>query len=303
MIHIGIGFDFNFYQHFFAWSTSLSKNNPDQSIHIHAICDGIPDESLKKIRDHVARFGKISFYEIDQDVVSRLVLINTWTASVYYRIFLPAILPTDISRLLYLDLDTLVLSDISLLYNIDMKNFPVAAIYDNYVRIQPDIGIDEEGKYFNSGVLLIDLHRWNDLGISDKAIEYLSANPGNIKFVDQCALNAVLKDNWLSISEKNNLLYSYIPEGMSLKQLKNMLHDVKILHYTLHRPWEMLCKNRFRFLYYHYLKLSGFQYPSKYKDFSIKKIPQWLRIRLVEFYLDCPELQNLWKKFKKVISA
>ena len=42
--------------------------------------------------------------------------------------------------------------------NID--NYVIGAIYDNYVKTQELIGITEEGQYFNSGVLLIDVKKW-----------------------------------------------------------------------------------------------------------------------------------------------
>lgn len=301
MIHLGIGFDRNYLRPLYAWIASVEENNPGQKIFIHAMCLDIPPDELKKIENKIRKFGDIVFYPVDAGKVAEIAVSGQWTAAVYFRLFLPMLIVATIDRLLYMDLDTLVLKDLGSLYQLDLLGHPVAAVYDNYVRLQPLIDIHEEGNYFNSGVLLIDLRLWNRLSISQTALAFLKEHPDKILFVDQCALNAVLKNNWLKIPETFNLLYSYIPSGLSRQQLNVFLTDKVIIHFTLQRPWEMLCKNRFRHLYFRYLKMAGVNDRTKYPDFSMVKIPAWVNIRLMELYFDFYLLQKIWRFIKKMV--
>lgn len=299
--HIAIAFDHHYLQPFYALITSLFVNNEPRSIHLHTITSGISITEKQDIELFVRkRHSQIIFYTVDEQLVNRFVLINKWTPAVYYRLFFPLLVPESLSRLLYVDTDTVIVGDIHTLFTEDLSGFPLGAVYDNYVKTQPLIGVEKEGEYFNSGVLLMDLKRWREQNITPRAIAYLHQYPERILFVDQCALNAVLQKNWKALPEKYNLIFSFIPEGLSRFDIPEFLHDKVIIHYTLHRPWSMLSKNRLAFLYHRYLKQSpiGGQV-RRYTDFSWKKIPDFLRIKLLNLYFDLPFIPVLWRKLKK----
>lgn len=297
-IHIAIGFDENYLPPVFSLISSLISNHPGGQIHIHAITDGISDKEKNQITRFIENAGnRIAFYTIDQSLIRQFVLTNQWTSVVYYRLFFTMVIPKQISRLLYLDCDTIVINSLLPLYTIIMDGYPVAAVYDNYVKTQPLLNIVKEGEYFNSGVLLIDVEMWKKQKISEHACNYLKQHPENILFVDQCALNVVLRNNWKKLDYRFNLMYSFLPETIGKKELYNLMKDNVVIHYTLQRPWQMLCKNRLRSLYFFYLKRSG---SAKlrwhgYSDFEVKKIPAWLMIRLKECYFDVPRLQKFWR--------
>jgi len=301
VIHIAIAFDNNYLSQFYALCSSLAYNNQSNSLHLHAIATDVDEVNLNSLENFLGKFSiNITFYRPDLSTIHSLVLSHNWTAAVYYRLLFPQIVPNHVTRLLYLDCDTLVLNDVSLLYNEDMSQFPVAAVYDNYVKSQPLLGIQEEGNYFNSGVLLIDVHRWNEQRISQRTIQYLLDFPERIQFVDQCALNAVLINNWKHLPYNYNCLYTYLPAPASSRTLRDFVRDVVVLHFTLQRPWNFLCTNRLRVLYFHYLKKIPISKRNKhYVDFSWKLLPAWLNIRLQEFYFDSPTLQRFWRSLKK----
>jgi lipopolysaccharide biosynthesis glycosyltransferase len=237
---------------------------------------------------------------VDKNLVEKFVLRDQWTSAAYYRLFFSSLLPVNIERLLYLDCDTLVINPLTELFQLPLDGHPVGAVYDNYVKTQPAIGIFEEGEYFNSGVLLMDLAKWRQQAISEKTFAYLTSYPDRIRYVDQCALNAVLKRNWRKLDFRFNLMYSALPEPLDQLQMKKYLKEVTIIHFTLQRPWQMLCRNRLRFLYFHYLPHSGsrFFFWNYYSDFKMRKIPEWLRIRAIEFYFDTPFIQRIWRSFQ-----
>jgi len=299
-VHLAIAVDSNYYNPFCALLASILHHHARGTVHIHAIATGIDEQRLKRITDLVLRNGqKIRFYSIADSRLNKLVTMSTWTAAVYYRLYFPLLIDEAIDRLIYLDSDTIILKNLEKLYTTSLDEFPVAAVYDNYVGVQPLIGILEEGEYFNSGVLLMDIIRWRQQAISEKTIDYLMKYPERIKFVDQCALNAVLQNNWKKLDISYNLLYSFIPQEPSKKESKLFIEDKTILHFTLQRPWLMLCKNRYRYLYKHYLKMSGLQQGRTIKDFSLKKLPKWMRLRIIEYYHGYPLQKKIWQVIKR----
>jgi lipopolysaccharide biosynthesis glycosyltransferase len=298
-IHLAIAFDEKYLVPFYTLLTSVFYHNKQNTILIHAIATGISEQEKEAIIGYVRENNQdIRFYSIDEQFVSRFVLTSNWTAAVYYRLFFPFLVPPTVNRLLYLDTDTLVVNNLRAFDEIELQGYPVAAAYDNYVKTQPLIGIVEEGNYFNSGVMLINIPQWKQQEISEKAFNYLTVHPERIRFVDQDALNAVLKNNWIKIDNRFNLIYSVIPPGLARQQFNTFLADKIVLHFTLHRPWHMLCQNRFRYLYQYFQRLSPKKNEPTIVDFSARKVKGFVKIRLQEFYFDNPLIMRWWRKIK-----
>lgn len=303
LIHLAIAFDRNYQQQFFALLDSILTTNKPQSLVFHLISPDIENDTRRKIIAYLSSVGSgCHFYNIDESDVNDLKTEGTWTHAVYYRLLFPLLVSRDVNRLLYLDSDMLVVSELSELYDIQLDNFPVGAVYDNYVREQPDIGIPE-GEYFNSGMLIINLQEWRTQEISPKTISYLQNHPERIRYVDQCGLNFVLKGNWKRLDCKYNLLYSYLPTEISGNELMTFLSDKIIIHFTLQRPWEFLCKNRLRDLYWEHVRRSPLarHAGSRYADFELKKIPHWIRLRILEKYFDSSSAQTIWRSLKNLV--
>jgi lipopolysaccharide biosynthesis glycosyltransferase len=298
-IHLAIAFDQNYLTPFYALITSVFENNKGNRIVIHCIATGLSDDQLNQIKQYVhSKKSEICFYSIDEQAASKFVLVSKWTSAVYYRLYFPLLISSEVKKLLYLDTDILVLKDLSQLFRTDLEQYPVAAVYDNYVKMAPQLGIHEEGAYFNSGVLLIDIRQWKEQQISEKAFQFLNDYPEKIKFVDQDALNAVLINNWKSLNSCYNTMYSSIPENCSRKQLSHLLKKITVLHFTLQRPWQLLCRNRYRHFYFYYLEKSPLKKYNKYTDFQWKKVPSLLQLRLVEWYHDSPFISKIWRQVK-----
>lgn len=297
-IHIGTGFDRNYLNGFLALVGSLLKHHRGGMFELHVITDGLSLDEKRKIRERVLNSGhRLTFYEVEPSLVKQFVTLGQWTSVVYYRLYFSMLIQKPIRRLLYLDCDTITINSLWSLYTVDLEDHPVGAVYDNYVKTQPYIGIITEGDYFNSGVLVIDLEKWRDEKISERCFTYLLNHPERILYLDQCALNAVLKNNWKKLEHRYNLMYSLLPEGMGRNQMEQVLKDGVVVHFTLQRPWNMLCRNRLRKLYFRNLRHYGINLPSwgRYTDFKIRKIPAWLTIRLQEFYFDSPWIQRIWR--------
>lgn len=299
IIHIALAFDQNYLSQFYALTASIFRCHKNGEIELHVIATGVSAAELKTIEQHAHNYNNsIRFYSVDESTIKKFIVINQWTHAVYLRLFFPLVISNTIDKVLYLDTDTIVTNPLYELWDTDLGTLPLAAVYDNYVKTQPLLGITREGEYFNSGVMLINTHRWNALSISEKTMAFLHHNPEKILFVDQCGLNAVLKGLWLKLPEPFNFMYSSVPATASLKELKNIVAHVSVVHFTLQRPWHMLCHNRLAYLYHYYRKLSPARNVPRYTDFSVFKVPAFLKIKLLNLYFDMPWLGRLWRILK-----
>lgn len=135
----------------------------------------------------------------------------------YLRIMAPDLLAADYRRMLYLDADVFYQrGDLHRLLELDLAGRPVGAVRDMIQLRKPDrvpgdfvpFGLPF-GKYFNSGVLLIDVSTWNAQGITAKALDFAAQNALKLLAHDQTALNVTLRGNWAELSLVWNYEYSH----------------------------------------------------------------------------------------------
>jgi lipopolysaccharide biosynthesis glycosyltransferase len=167
--------------------------------------------------------------------------------AVYARLYLPRLLPADWHKVLYLDPDTLVLHSLRELWDVDTAEFALAAVQEYGcpyissefgVRNWKELGIDPEASYFNSGVMLIDLMKWRQTRLGDRAIAYAKANFGVIFLYDQEALNALVQGRYQPLDPLWNVTSYWRKPERQIGPGVGILEKAKIRHFTgPFKPW------------------------------------------------------------------
>lgn len=133
-----------------------------------------------------------------------------------YPILLPELMPRSVERVLFLDVDLLVLDDIRELWETDLDGRVFGAAPDaavpkcsgaRGVTGWRELGIPEDATYFNCGVLLIDLARWRERELTRRIHDYLRKSE-RVDFLHQGAMNAVAWNDWRPVDRRWNLLAS-----------------------------------------------------------------------------------------------
>ena len=174
----------------------------------------------------------ISKLEKDLD----LRLRDYYSSAIYYRMFIPSLYP-EYDKAIYLDSDIVLLDDIKNFYQTDLGTNLVGAIVDSVVKYTPvfheyvlkNLGV-EYTKYFNSGVLLMNLKEMRNSHIEDKFIKILTKYNCDSIAPDQDYLNVLCKDKvtYLPVTwDKMPDFGDYIDEK-----------DLHLIHYNMFRkPW------------------------------------------------------------------
>jgi lipopolysaccharide biosynthesis glycosyltransferase len=137
--------------------------------------------SLRKIRDF-----DIEFTTIDSTLFRRITpKIARIPIEACYRLMIPEIFP-HISKAIYLDSDLIVQSDIQYLWDEDISEVYACVVED--LMPKRKIGFEVE-RYFNSGVLLLNLERIRKDFSLTRFLEIEEAYRGKIQYQDQDILN------------------------------------------------------------------------------------------------------------------
>ena len=302
----------------FAWIlgvslVSLYENSRDmKEINVYILDGGIKEENRSKLEEISHNYGRslpiwIESKDISQEL-SMKVTMDRGSMSQYARLFLSDSLPTDLSRVLYLDCDTIFLQSVRELWNLELHGKTIGALMDafsKYYRANIDLG--PEDVMFNSGVMLVDLKKWKEMNVEERLMEFIRMKKGKIQQGDQGALNAILSHDtycfeprfnsvtiFYDFSYKEMLVYRKPPVFYSEQQVKEAVENPAIVHFTTsflsRRPWVKGCEHRYVGEWMRYKELSPWKERepqedsrSKWKQSGIRtfeKIPRKQAIRV-----------------------
>lgn len=303
VINIVLASDDNYAQHVAVLAASVLSNTKAQ-VNIHLLSDAISKERLTLINHTVQSWGStLHVYDMAlHDCFDNLFTSGHISKAAYFRLDIANILPEEVNKVIYMDVDLLVLRDIAELWQYDLQGRPLAAVPDYGIMAskrlmkqkQNVIGLPMDSLYFNSGVVIMDLEQWRKHGYAKQVIELAAA--GNLPHHDQDALNKVFMGNWTALPLKWNVippvfnLFSKILLNGDLR--KNAIaarKDKAILHFAgRYKPWEFDLHMGFNDAYYFYLqqtKFSDVKMPQPGKNMKGKSIiRQMVRLRIADFW-------------------
>src|ERR1700748_1184720 len=138
---------------------------------------------------------------------------NLFPATVYMRLFMPYIIPKEIKKILYMDVDMIILEDISNIWNIDISDYVLGAVVDRRVTTldnswggvlnYKELGLDGSHPYVNSGLQLMNTEKYRDEHMAERIIAAINNNIKFAQYAEQYALNTILPDiKWLRLADK-----------------------------------------------------------------------------------------------------
>lgn len=188
-------------------------NNTKSYIEFNVIGKGISDANkmlLEKMKESFSNFNiDYKTFDVKKECDITYLVLSRMTYSTFIRMLLPDLYP-QIDRALIMDVDMISLNDISSLWEQNLGNYTFAATLDEpldaYYIFKKNLGVDEDCKYANCGLMLINCKKWRDDNISQKCIEIEKLYRDKLNCADQDVINKVFLGNFLQLDNKYNSL-------------------------------------------------------------------------------------------------
>ena len=178
----------------------------------------------------------------------------------FFRYFIPQFVKED--KVLYLDSDIIVRTNIDELFLEDITDYPLVAVADALVP-----------STFNSGVMLINVALWRKENATEKLLE-LTNEFHTSTFGDQGILNKLFENRWNALDSSYNFMVgmdtvarNYQIDSWYIDSLK-LEDSAKIIHFTGDKPWYQVNLNRFREDWWFYYSLEWSDIVMRKADFK-----------------------------------
>jgi lipopolysaccharide biosynthesis glycosyltransferase len=187
--------------------------SPGRKLIAWIIDDRLGDDLRERVIASLPADVTVNWLKPDRSDFDGVPLIGGMPITTYDKVMIAELLPHDVSKVIWLDCDMLVLADLAELWEQPIGKFHALAVTDALVgsissrfgiKRYAELGLDGAAPYFNAGVLVIDPRKWRDSKIASEAIKYLKQFRKLVFFWDQEALNVVLAGRWGALESRWN---------------------------------------------------------------------------------------------------
>jgi lipopolysaccharide biosynthesis glycosyltransferase len=263
--------------------TSLFLNNPQRDYSVELICAPIDDN----IRFGIKKLGmifdrSIVIHETDKrfSFFHEINRVDHITEATFFRLLIPRLVSAR--RVLYLDCDVIVQTNISELFSL-ANNQAFCGVPDlrGEMIASPRLGLASGVRYLNAGVMVFDNDIWRTDQISEGIIKFVAENRDRLTWNDQCAINGFLNGRTHILSRKYNYMYSELTESELKKGVSTGEFD-GILHYSSSvKPWHRWCLSSFKQIWDKYSSVS----PISPRTVSVpRSAEEWRALADASFY-------------------
>lgn len=251
-IHIAFGVDANFIRPMGVAMTSLIDHNRDQNLTFHVFANSIEMVDVNRLKT-LAETEKvlIHLYQINQSIFESLQTTWNYTVATYNRFIVAQLLYPEIDKVLYIDADMVCNNSLEELVHMEFDGNIAMVVHDQgkFVKDHMKTLKLKHDRYFNAGMLYIDLKAWNENQISEQAIALLQKR--KFFLLDQDALNILLDGRAKFIERKWNEICNME------KKYSKISEEAVLVHFaSRNKPWHVWCIHPEKELFIRYAKAS-----------------------------------------------
>lgn len=282
--------DEGYAQHAAVMLCSLFETNKQKHFQIYFLTTTLSDLTKQRLNSLCSRYNStISFHYLSTDELSDLP-VGQWNTIMYFKLFMPYVIPQSEDRCLFLDVDMIINADIDELYNINLHGNAFAAAEDipDCIIHKQRLGLSPEDIYINSGVMVCDLTEWRKRYSSDDIFTF-TRKISDIIMNEQDVLALYFKNSIEVLPIKWNMTTFYFMRRPKifekyLPQLKEVRKHPGIIHFACPiKPWFKDCQHPYKSLYKFYLKKSpwkDYKFPIYENMTSLGRFKRIIRLSL-----------------------
>ncbi len=237
---------------------SVSMNwTRSTALDVYIIDSGVSPRSRLHIEESIVKSRmRLHWCSIDGERFRDLPLFANAKRQNYHRLAVGEVVPEELDRAVWLDMDVLVLRCISELWEIELHGNPVAAVQDMAIpRVSSPLGLgesealglDPDTPYFNSGLMVLEMKPWREKEMAARLMHYVRVNADRIFHFEQHAFNALYAGQWYALDPRWNVIASLAGQryfrGRHLSgELRQLVSTSPwILHFAgTFKPWRIL---------------------------------------------------------------
>ncbi len=195
-------------------------NNNSQPIDVYIFYSELSDSNIIQFERYCQQWNnkRMIFIPIDLEMLSSFHSINGFPVEIFYRLICIDTLSEKLDKILSLDLDMVIKSDISDLYNTDISGYALAAcqcIYGTAFELnnQSRLNLPNDSVYFNAGMMLINLmyireQKYNGNNLTNAMLNYARKHLDKLEWPEQDVLNVFFHNNYKLLDWKK---YNCVP--------------------------------------------------------------------------------------------
>ena len=264
--------------------TSMRENQAAQTKYrVHFFYLELPELYLRKAEELASERFELIFHPIDRAALTEPSACSTLTAHVspaaLIKFRLPELL-AELDKVLYLDGDIIVCRDLAEMYATQLGSSLVAAVPDCHQEYSELAGspICERGRYFNSGVMLLNLAHMRKRNTPQAMMMASCSLPSPRRFMDQDAINIACAGETRMLPISCNALVLYLQRypieftnevyGTSFRSWLEAESGFALLHFAGQpKPWKF-CNTPYSAVWMHYYNLSPFRHCEWRRDLA-----------------------------------
>lgn len=254
-LNIAYGIDKNFFLGCAVSITSILLNNPELNFNFHIFTNSIDNDFQQKLQQLTDKYRtQITIYLVEDTHLINLPTTKNWTLATYFRFIVADYFYNKIDKILYLDADIVCKGSLAELFNLEFDNNIAYVVTEkDSIWWEKCANRLNENKlltgYFNAGFLLVNLKKWKENNINEKALKLLTNQNLRKKFthLDQDVLNLLLLDKVKCLDKNYN---QQISINYELKYKSNKVRKYPITNATIlihyigpTKPWHKWAKD------------------------------------------------------------
>lgn len=241
MNHLCVCADGNYINYVAALFESISKYHKGDLV-FHLITDAEPLSVIKDSISLAAQLNTFKYHVLDAEEFTAYKECAHFTKAMYYRFKIPELLP-ECKFALYMDCDMLVRGSLVDLFSGLNTKTGLYACRNPFFNRKKELNL-QGGKYFNSGLMLINCDYWRENNVFDQLIFLLESRNEVLKMPDQDALNIYFDDQWGELSPKYNAQTSILMRPKAaIKEYRGFIDalvDPVVVHFSSpNKQWHL----------------------------------------------------------------
>lgn len=246
--------DDNYFEHMIVAIESIILHcSYNQAIDFYILDVDIDEHNKEKLIQRYLQKENlnINFVSIPIDKLNHYVLKTHVSKSAFAKVFISELINVD--KIIYLDCDLIFNHDILELWEQLDDQMTLKAVYNPFYNYDNKyIGIKNDKRTFNSGVMLLNLKKLRENNASKLLIEFLDNYNDKTQLHDQAAFNAIFKDDWIELDYSWNyqvimMVSNYTDLGITKEKYFELYKNPKIIHFTSNsKPWQFRNSHPFK---------------------------------------------------------